>query len=108
MRSRWSVALGLVVVVAFVAGLYAQDKEVTLKGNITCAKCELKVKGQDKCATVIVAKEGGKDVTYYFDKAAHKKWHADICKQGKEGSVTGKTSKEGDKMIVTVTKLEYK
>lgn len=107
MRTRWSVVLGLVVVIAFVAGLQAQDKEVTLKGNITCAKCELKVEGQKGCATVIVVKEKGKDVVYYFDKATHKKMHADICKEGKQGTVTGKTSKEGEKNIVTVAKYEY-
>src|SRR5262249_2433884 len=50
------------------AGIQAgggKDKEVTLKGKITCAKCDLGV--EKKCATVIVVKEGGKDVTYYFD-----------------------------------------
>ncbi len=108
MRTRWSVVLALVIGVAFVAGLQAQDKEVTLKGNITCAKCELKVEGQTNCATVIVVKEKGKDVVHYFDKAAHKKYHADVCKAGKEGTVVGKTSKEKEKNIITVSKLDYK
>ena len=44
--------------------------EVTLKGNITCPKCELKLEGQKTCATVVVVKEGGKDVIYYFDEKA--------------------------------------
>lgn len=108
MRTRWSVVFGLVVVIAFVAGLQAQDKEVTLKGSITCAKCDLKAKGQTACATVIVVKEKGKDTVYYFDKAGHKKYHGDVCKAAKDGSVTGKTSKAKDKNIVTVSKLEYK
>ena len=98
--------LGLVVVVAFAAGLYAQDKEVTLKGKITCAKCDLKV--EKGCATVIVVKDKDKDVIYYFDKAGHKKHHTEFCQTSKEGSVTGKTSKEKDKNIVTVSKLETK
>src|SRR5262245_34950461 len=97
MRTRWSVVLGLVVVIGFVAALQAQDKEVTLKGSITCAKCDLKVEGQKACATVIVVKDKGKDVVYYFDKAGHKKYHGDVCKQAKDGEVTGKTSKEQDK-----------
>ena len=106
MRRRVSVVLGLVVMVAFVAGLYAQDKEVTLKGSITCAKCDLKE--AKACTTVIVVKEGANKGTYEFDKATHKKYHKDICQTPKEGTVTGKVSKEGDKKVVTVTKLEYK
>lgn len=108
MRTRWSVVFGLVVVIAFVAGLHAQDKEATLKGSITCAKCDLKVTGQTKCATVIVVKEKGKDTVYYFDAAGHKKHHGPVCKEAKEGTVTGKTSKEKDKNIITVSKLEFK
>jgi hypothetical protein len=108
MRTRWSVVLGLVVVIGFVAALQAQDKEVTLKGSITCAKCDLKVEGQKGCATVIVVKDKGQETVYYFDSASHKKYHSDVCKQAKEGSVTGKTSKEKDKNIVTVSKLDYK
>lgn len=108
MKSRWSIVVALFIAVAFVAGLQAQDKEVTLKGKITCAKCELKVEGQKGCATVIVVKVKDKDVVYYFDKETHKKYHDVICKEGKEGSVVGKTSKMKDKNIVTVSKLEWK
>jgi hypothetical protein len=108
MRKSWSVAIALVIAIAFVAGLHAQDKEVTLNGSITCAKCDLKVDGQKGCATVIVVKEKGKDVVHYFDKAGHKKYHGDVCKAAKEGSVTGKSSKEKDKNIITVSKLDYK
>jgi len=66
--------LGVVLGLAGVAGADEKKKEVTLEGKITCAKCDLGV--EKKCATVIVAKEDGKDVTYYFDakgdKANHK------------------------------------
>lgn len=84
----------------------AQDKQVTLKGNITCARCELnKAKA---CATVIVVKEDGKEVIYYFDSAAHKKYHGEICKAGKEGEVTGTVSKEGDRLVIKVSKVAFK
>ncbi len=106
MKSRWSIVLALLIAVAFVAGLQAQDKEVTLKGTITCLKCDLKK--AKACQTVIVVKEGGKDVIYEFDKDSGKKYHKEICQTSKEGSVTGKTSKQKDKNIVTVTKLEWK
>jgi len=84
----------------------ADDKEVTLKGDITCAKCYLKL--ADKCATVIKVKESGKDVVYYFDEAGHKKYHSKVCTESKEGSVTGKVSEKDGKKIITVSKVEYK
>jgi hypothetical protein len=85
----------------------ADDKEVTLKGDITCAKCDLKLV-KDKCATVIKVKEGNKDVVYYFDEAGHKKYHSKVCTESKEGSVTGKVSEKDGKKIITVSKVEYK
>jgi hypothetical protein len=92
------------VLVLFAAPKLAAE-EVTIKGKITCPKCDLKL--QDKCATVVVAKEDGKDKLYYFDAASDKKYHGDICKKPSEGSVVGTVSKEGDKNMIKVTKVEY-
>ena len=98
------VVLSLGLVFALTTKSFAEEK--TLKGTITCAKCDLKKEA--KCMTVIVVKEDGKDVVYYFDSASHKKNHDEICKAPKEGSVTGTVSKEGDKHIIKVTKVEFK
>jgi hypothetical protein len=89
---------------------FAQEKKdkkvVTLEGKITCGKCDL---GVDKaCATVIVAKKGGKDVTYYFDAASHKKHHSVVCNEAKDGSVTGTISEDGKKKIITATEVKFK
>jgi hypothetical protein len=81
-------------------------KDVTLKGEICCAKCELKM--SEKCATVIKVKEAGKDVVYYFDDASGKKHHKEICMECKEGTVVGKVSEKDGKKIVTATKVEFK
>jgi hypothetical protein len=99
--------LGLAVCIGLMGGVGAgeKDKEVTLKGKITCPKCELNV--EKKCWTVIVVKKDKDDVVYYFDKETHKKYHKDICEEGKKGKVTGVVSKEGAKMLITVKKLEY-
>ena len=93
------------IMLAFVgAPVVAKDeaKEEKLEGTITCAKCDLKV--ADKCATVI--KVG--DKVYYFDKTSSDKNHKAICTSPMEGTVTGTVKKDGDKMIVTVTKVEFK
>jgi hypothetical protein len=79
-----------------------EAKEVTLEGKITCPKCDLAV--ADKCGTVI--KVG--DKLYWFDADSNKKYHKDICSDPKDGKVTGKVKKDGEKMVITVTKLEYK
>lgn len=103
MRFALFVVLGLSV--ALVSGALAQDKEVNLKGSITCAKCDL---GKEKkCATVIVVKDGDKDVVYYFDAKSDKANHRTICQGGKKGSVTGTVSEKDGKKTVTVTKVAF-
>jgi hypothetical protein len=96
--------LSLGLVLALTTRSYAEDK--TLKGTVTCAKCDLKL--TDKCATVIKVKDGDKDVIYYFDKDSDKKYHKMVCTEAKEGTVTGTVGKDGDKMTIKVTKVEYK
>jgi hypothetical protein len=81
-------------------------EEKTLNGTITCAKCDLKK--ETVCATVIVVKEDGKQVIYYFDKDSHKKNHPPVCQQPKEGTVTGTVGKDGDKHTIEVTKVQFK
>jgi magnesium-transporting ATPase (P-type) len=82
-----------------------EKKEVTIKGNITCAKCELKK--ETKCMTVIVEKKDGKDIIYYFVKASDDKFHEDICSGGMKGSVTGIVTEKDKKKYVEVKELKY-
>lgn len=89
------------------------DKSVTLKGKITCSKCELN--DTKKCHTVLLVRdpdvkpnENDRDIVYYFDEASSKKHHKDVCEQGVNGTVEGTvTEKDGTKTI-TVTKLTFK
>jgi hypothetical protein len=83
----------------------ADEKEVTLKGTITCAKCDLKQ--SDKCATVIKVQEGGADVVYWFDEASHTKNHKAICMDPKAGTVTGTVSEKDGKKWIKVSKLDF-
>jgi Family of unknown function (DUF6370) len=106
MRIARLFAAGLALLV--IGGLtLAQDKdkkETTLKGTVTCAKCDLK---QEKgCKTVIKVKEANKDVIYYFDDKGHKDNHRAICTTPKEGEVTGTVSEKDGKKIVTVSKVK--
>ena len=56
---------------------------------------------------MIVAKKDGKDVVYYFDAAAHKKYHTDVCMEAKAGSVTGVIGGDAKKRTITVKSLNY-
>jgi len=99
MRAALSVVVGLAVVLVVSARISGADKEVTLKGTILCAKCELKE--TEKCTNAIRVKEDGKEVVYYFDDKGNKEsYHKKICQKTAEGSVTGTVSeKDGKKYI---------
>src|SRR6516225_12115059 len=101
MKSAWSVILSLTGLSVLAVGTPAQEKEMTLKGTILCAKCALK---QAKtCTTAIVVKEGEKEVTYYFkDKGNKEDYHEEVCGGArKEGTVTGTVSEKDGKKWIT-------
>ena len=103
MKTAIKMGLGLAVILGFLTLAQAEDaKEKTLKGTITCAKCDLKL--AKKCNTVVKVK----DTVYWFDKASNSKYHKDTCMEAKEGTVTGTVSKKDGKNWVKVSKVEYK
>jgi hypothetical protein len=103
MKLALKLSLSLAVVLGFLALVQAEDeKEKTLKGTITCAKCDLKL--APKCNTVVKVK----DTVYWFDPASNKKYHKDTCMEAKEGTVTGTVFEKDDKKWVKVSKVEYK
>src|SRR2546421_5067404 len=108
MKTLMSSALVLAVLLFLVAGVRAGDKEVTLKGEILCAKCELKEEGLKKCQTVIQVKEDGKLVTYYFkDKGSKEEYHESVCGGGrKEATVTGTVAVKNGKKWITPSKVD--
>jgi hypothetical protein len=108
MKALASMVLGVCVALFVAVAARADDqKEVELKGTITCAKCDLKE--SPTCHTVIKVKgDDGKDVVYYFDKAGTKKYHKPICTEAKEGTVKGTVEEKDGKKWITVAKLEWK
>jgi Family of unknown function (DUF6370) len=101
-RTLTAFVLGAILVAFVGTPAFAEDKQEKLEGKITCAKCDLSL--TDKCATVI--KVG--DKVYYFDKDSDKKYHKEICTEPKDGTVVGKVTKDGDKLMITPTKVEFK
>jgi Family of unknown function (DUF6370) len=111
MKVAWRTLFGLLAIFAVVIAVQAADKEETLKGTITCAKCDLKLE-KKACATVIVVakdkkNKDGKDIIYYFDTDSHKKNHKPVCMEAKKGTVTGIVSEKDGKKIIKVTKVDF-
>jgi hypothetical protein len=103
MQMAVKVAVSLAVLLGFFALVQAEDaKEETLKGTITCGKCDLKL--VKKCNTVIKVK----DTVYWFDGESNKKYHKDTCMEAKEGTVKGTVTEKGGKKYIKVSKVEYK
>jgi hypothetical protein len=77
---------------------------VTVKGTLKCAKCSLNE--SEKCQTVLISKEGGKDVKYVVAGPKAPK-HGEVCKTDKENvTLTGEVSEKEGKKTITVTKTE--
>ncbi|HEV3142301.1 MAG TPA: hypothetical protein VGZ47_00285 [Gemmataceae bacterium] len=107
MKSVYSFVLVVVAAGFLAASVRAEDKQVTLKGTILCAKCVLKE--TPKCTTAIQVKDGDKTVTYYFDdKGAKEEYHENVCGgDKKEGTVVGVVSEKDGKKWIKPSKVEY-
>lgn len=86
------------------ATAFAADKEKTVTGEGQCAKCSLKK--ADACQNVIVAKEGGKEVTYYLVGDVSKKFHKNVCQEKKEVKAKGAVKEVNGKLELTVTEID--
>jgi Family of unknown function (DUF6370) len=81
------------------------DKEVTLKGKATCAKCDLQK--TEKCQAALVVTEDGKDVVYYVKGKGAGDLHKEVCKAAKDGvSVTGVVSEKDGQKWITASKID--
>jgi len=105
--------LGVAIVFALTLSVTAEEKEkkeVTVTGSITCAKCDLKVEGQSKCATVVKGKikdTDKEDSIFYFDTDSDKENHKTICKEAKKGKVTGTVTEKDGKKTIKVSKVKF-
>src|SRR5262249_18354840 len=96
--------LAVAVVFAFVAGVQAADEVKTLKGDLVCGKCKLKM--ADDCANVLQVKEGDKTVEYWIkDDGKKASYHKDCCTKTAKATVMGKVGEKDGKKWVTDAKV---
>lgn len=104
--------LSTFVVVCVVTGLcvaYAQgaEKDVTVKGDLQCAKCVAKDKDAKGCQTVLITKENDKVVTYsVVSNEVTKKYEENCCKKATPVTITGSVKVKDGKNVLTPTKIE--
>lgn len=98
----------LLAAAAIASGIFSvqadDGKAVTLTGEGTCAKCGLKT--ADKCQNVVQVKNGDKTTTYYLTGDVSQAFHKNLCSATAKVNVEGKCTKDGDKLVVAVTKIE--
>jgi hypothetical protein len=88
------------------AGAKTAAAEVTLKGQLTCAKCGLHE--SSVCQTVLLVPDTGAkaETKYYLAKndvaQAH---HEEVCGGQVNATVTGRVSNEGGKKILTASTI---
>lgn len=88
--------------------IFADDSSasVTLTGLLACGKCTLHI--CTECQNVLQVQKDGKTVNYFLTQnPVSKDFHSNICQtDGEKVTVTGTISTDGDKQVLTATKIE--
>jgi len=80
--------------------------EVTLSGDMTCAKCGLHE--SNKCQDVLKVKEAGKEVKYYLiANEVAEEHHEEVCGGSAPATVTGKVSEEAGKKMLKASSIKF-
>ena len=84
---------------------FAAGKDLTLTGKGCCSKCCLKQ--TEKCDNVLAVKgKNGKTTKYWVTGPKDLKVHSFFCKGVNDLAVVGTCKKVGDKLVLTVSKIE--
>jgi hypothetical protein len=80
--------------------------EVTLSGEMVCAKCVLHE--AKKCQNVLKVTEAGAETKYYLaDNKMAKDHHEQVCSASAKATVTGKVQDKGGKKVLTASNIKY-
>jgi Family of unknown function (DUF6370) len=107
MKTISKLGLALALVVGLVAVAVAAD-EVTVTGQVLCAKCALKKADAKECQNVLVVKNGDKTDEYYVEKNDVSTKFGHVCKGQKDAVVTGTVTEKDGKKWITASKMEEK
>jgi len=100
-RREAIVAIGGLVVAA---RAYAAD-ELTLKGEMVCAKCFLNKPDAKECQDVLLVKNAGKTTEYYITKNKVSQESGEACTQAIPATVVGSVAEKDGKTWLTASKI---
>jgi len=84
----------------------AAGGEVTLSGDMLCAKCALKE--AEKCQNVLKVTDAGKETKYYLaQNEVAKSNHKHVCSSTEKATVTGTVAEEGGKKVLTASSIKF-
>ena len=86
----------------------SKEAEVTLEGNIVCAKCALEAEGQKECQNVLLVETDAKTKHFYLVKNDVYAEMGEVCMAKKPVKVTGTVSMKDDKAWLTATTITQK
>jgi hypothetical protein len=90
---------------AVAARAFAAD-ELTLKGELVCAKCALNKPDAKECQDVLLVKDAtGKTTEYYITKNKVSQESGEACTQAIPATVIGTVSTKDDKTWLTASKI---
>lgn len=97
--------LGCVLALALASSVRAEEtKEVEIKGEGMCLKCELKK--SDACQNAIRVKKDGKETLYILEaNDVSKAFHKNVCSGVHKVVAKGKVKKDGEKNILVASKI---
>jgi hypothetical protein len=105
-KLTFALAAGFLLAGMAARALAAEKKEVTVTGNLVCAKCTLHE--TKTCQNVVQVMEGTNTVNYYLKQNdVSKAAHDPICTGAAEKvTVTGTVKEKGGKEMMTPTKID--
>ncbi len=103
MRTIALLGLAVVLALGFIAAPVQAASEVTVSGNVMCAKCTLKKADAKECQDVLVAKD---KTEYYIVKNAVLEKFGHTCTGEKAATVTGMVSQKDGKTWIEPSKME--
>lgn len=101
--------VGMLVAIALAGmSIAAEPNEVTVSGEMMCAKCTLKAEGVTKCQDVVVAKgEDGSEAHYYVVKNDVAGEAGHTCTARRPVTVTGTVAEKDGKSWITPSSIEF-
>lgn len=103
-----TLSLGAGALTAGTARASDTGKEVSVSGDLQCAKCNMKAKDATKCQDVLVVagKDGSAPAEYYLVKNDVAEKFGHVCRGTKSVAATGTVLEKDGKKWLTATKIE--